>query len=600
MSKKSDAEVISTNSGLQPDYEDLSNLSPSLPSLNGVTFFPSPSHPQAQSEHPPTAIPLHLSRSININNSRENENEDTAKWTTDDGGSLGHRHGSHKMTLLSFLISPVGYRWLGFGRLSCFKKKDKNISWKHHNSTNRATVAAKKLATAMLVSSEEYVAWFESKRQKSPMSSVFSSYPDDLSGATRAGVRGFVAGYLAGTITDVLLPALLKLRLKGLLQRLKKNHSSRSLGLSIGFFALVYKLVFRYMAMLLDGAPTVAEPHRRDCETQLKVQGPTTPRTMAMLCKGKGPSMRRFCSAVIAALVASPTFALIPQQTRRLAVALYSLTYAGEIIYAALKYKGYLEWIPAWCNIWIITSLSWAVIVHSFTHHTELLAPEALTFIFSLRSPYLIRPPQFDPAVYGPYPSARDLFKAMAAYAGTSPKSASAFEKLSIPSSCVPVLKSTENMNYDSMYCRFFHANTSSCKEAILMFTKRQSLYAFKIYLKLEALMFLVRDGRAFHNGVMSYVKEAGIRIVSDTICLLGAFITAFSLYCVFEHVLPREFLPTKRHYLSGAMTGLWPLILPPKRQSVLSLFALRLALKTIWNHLVEAKYVRNIKYVYH
>ncbi|KAF9373219.1 hypothetical protein CPC16_001957 [Podila verticillata] len=56
---------------------------------------------------------------------------------------------------------------------------------------------------------------------------------------------------------------------------------------------------------------------------------------------------QKWVAVMAAALLASPAFALIPQQSRQLTLALYFLTYVGEVIYTVLEHKGYTAWMPS-------------------------------------------------------------------------------------------------------------------------------------------------------------------------------------------------------------------------------------------------------------
>lgn len=231
-----------------------------------------------------------------------------------------------------------------------------------------------------------------------------------LSSATRAGIRGFTLAFLAGTVMDVLLPALLKQKFKGLIRRVFTDPSSLRLGASCGLFAFVYKLSFHIIALALeslskdqqqqrvsgsrrsDSGIGLAGSHRKGHKdgkiafgglTQLDHSGDDENHQLqsgseddddALLCSPKEQATRnrkKWVPALLAALMAAPAYSLIPDQARRLTMALYFLTYAGESAYAALEHEGLLKWLPSWVGIWILAPISTSQIVHTFIQHND-------------------------------------------------------------------------------------------------------------------------------------------------------------------------------------------------------------------------------------
>lgn len=87
---------------------------------------------------------------------------------------------------------------------------------------------------------------------------------------------------------------------------------------------------------------------------------------------------KKWVPALLASLVAAPAYSLIPEKARRLTMALYFLTYAGESAYAALEHEGLLKWLPSWVGIWILAPISTSQIVHTFIQHNECSPVSAL------------------------------------------------------------------------------------------------------------------------------------------------------------------------------------------------------------------------------
>ncbi|KAF9351412.1 hypothetical protein BGX26_010583 [Mortierella sp. AD094] len=496
----------------------------------------------------------------------------------------------YSKVILSFFLSPTGYRLLR--RDYTLKRKNReSVSQKHKGSDNAATKKAQvtgkgrsKKRPSSLIDPEEYSQWF--------------NHPDDISSATRAGIRGFTLAFIAGTIVDVILPAMLKRNFKGLLRKILTNYSALSLGLSTGSFALVYKLVFRHSAVFLHNTLMSSSRARRsdsgiDLEIERDIKGMLNQQqpqqvdareeNEQMIDIPNGSRRRKWISAIIASMAAMPAFAIIPQQTRRLTFALYFLTYAGEVAYASLEHTGYKSWMPSWFgSAWI-------------------------KVIMSQSSPYLHRPPQFDRSVLGSYPFIEEVFTGIngalrggpqsipvtAANLGSTAASAGTYL---VSESCLKALQATEGMGYDSVACRLFHPTTSKCSGAMMGLLRRNSMFAFKMYTTLSVLTFLARGGRVFQNGVLSYFSKTGFQILRSVLFTTCTMMTAFPMLCGMDRVLPTGFFPAQRHYLNGFLSGFFILLDTPKRQSALTLYYVRFMLEIIWRRLVKAGYIRNIK----
>lgn len=217
---------------------------------------------------------------------------------------------------------------------------------------------------------------------------------------------------------DVLLPALLKQKFKGLIRKIFTNPSSLRLGASCGLFAFVYKLSFHIIALALEHVSSSSQDQRtagsRRSDSGIGLGGrqrrgqhgdgkivfggltqldsgdenqqqsgseddegtlPVNPKEQA------ARNRKKWIPALLASLVAAPAYSLIPEKARRLTMALYFLTYAGESAYAALEHEGLLKWLPNWVGIWILAPISTSQIVHTFIQHND-CSPVSVFFFF--------------------------------------------------------------------------------------------------------------------------------------------------------------------------------------------------------------------------
>lgn len=584
------------------------------------------------------------------------------------------RGGNLPKIVLSFFLSPTGYRLL---RLDTKSKARKGKSTPNTSTTSAPASKKKSKASVTvshkslqrlgnsLVDPEEYEQWFKSQANNNNRPSIDDDHHGEnnnkpqvnrnvaaLSSATRAGIRGFTLAFLAGAAMDVLLPALLKQKFRGLVRKIFTNPSSLRLGASCGLFAFVYKLSFHIIALALERvSPSSQDQHtagsrrsdsgiglggrqRRgqhgdgkimfggltqlDSEDENQQQSgseddedtlPVNPKEQA------ARNRKKWVPALLASLVAAPAYSLIPEKARRLTMALYFLTYAGESAYAALEHEGLLKWLPSWVGIWILAPISTSQIVHTFIQHNECSPVGWTKLIMSQCDPYLHRPKGFNTKTLGPFPTSGPLFEGAKAYmnagylsqpilASAATAAAAALtgdvsgsaKKFLLPEACESAFKFTESMGHHSVGCQMFHPGVASCGTATKQLLGRNAVFSFKMYAVLAALTFIARGGNVFQKGVMNYVSKTTIATIRSTIATWGIVVTAFPLFCSMDQTFPTWFLPTKRHYLNGFLGGLWVLLETPARQSALTLYFTRFMIEALWRRAVKAGLVRKIK----
>ncbi|KAF9537665.1 hypothetical protein EC957_007819, partial [Mortierella hygrophila] len=491
------------------------------------------------------------------------------------------RGGYLSKIVLSFFLSPTGYRLLRFDSKSK-SKKGKSTSTasttsvpapkkKSKSSVTFSHKSLQRLGTS-LVDPEEYERWFKSQANNNNRPSIDDDHHSDnnnnpqvnrnvaaLSSATRAGIRGFTLAFLAGTAMDVLLPALLKQKFKGLVHKILTNPSSLRLGASCGLFAFVYKLSFHIIALALEHVSSSSQDQRpassRRSDSGIGLGGtqrrgqhgdgkivfggltqidsgdenenqqqngsdddddtlPVNPKEQA------ARNRKKWVPALLASLIAAPAYSLIPEKARRLTMALYFLTYAGESAYAALEHEGLLKWLPSWVGIWILAPISTSQIVHTFIQHNDCNPVGWTKLIMSQCDPYLHRPKGFNTKTLGAFPTSGQLFEGAKAYMNTGylsqPILASAATAAAaaltgdvsgsakgflLPKACESTFKFTESMGHHSVGCRMFHPGVASCGTATRQLLGRNAIFSFKMYAVLAALTFIARGGNVFQKG---------------------------------------------------------------------------------------------------
>lgn len=62
-----------------------------------------------------------------------------------------------------------------------------------------------------------------------------------------------------------------------------------------------------------------------------------------------------------------------------------------------------------------------------------------------------------------------------------------------------------------------------------------------------------------------------------------GAIGTSWGSICLFQHLLPRTFIPTQRWFLGGFLGGLWALVLEPGSARANGLYSVRMSVESLW-----------------
>jgi hypothetical protein len=83
--------------------------------------------------------------------------------------------------------------------------------------------------------------------------------------------------------------------------------------------------------------------------------------------------------------------------------------------------------------------------------------------------------------------------------------------------------------------------------------------------------------------------------ILRSSIFVTGAVGTAWGSICLFQHILPRNTLPTKRWLLSGALGGMWAFIHRDIGRNDF-MFSTRLSLDSMWKVGVKRGWWKGVK----
>ena len=85
-------------------------------------------------------------------------------------------------------------------------------------------------------------------------------------------------------------------------------------------------------------------------------------------------------------------------------------------------------------------------------------------------------------------------------------------------------------------------------------------------------------------------------RLLRTTTFITGAIGTSWASICLFQHILPSNFLPQKRFFLGGLLGGMWAFV-DRKKGRGRFLYSARLSIESGWKVAVKRGLVKPVKY---
>jgi len=155
-------------------------------------------------------------------------------------------------------------------------------------------------------------------------------------------------------------------------------------------------------------------------------------------------------------------------------------------------------------------------------------------------------------------------------------------------------ITSAAHPSITSLSCALLHPHDPSCTRTFLTHT----LTVFPALAKFFTLVFTLfslPNYRLFLAGPLPFLNGLARRIMRLTTFTTGAVGTSWASVCLFNYLLPRTFLPTKRWYLGGFLGGLWAFM---ERRSGRAnfLYSARLSVDSAWKVGVKRGWWKGVK----
>lgn len=154
----------------------------------------------------------------------------------------------------------------------------------------------------------------------------------------------------------------------------------------------------------------------------------------------------------------------------------------------------------------------------------------------------------------------------------------------SLPPSLAPIspITSPASPLLTSLSCALLHPNSPSCLSVSITHHLSSFPPLLKFFTFFFSLLSLPRYA-AFLAHPSKEIFSLAARVLRMTTFFTGAVGTSWGSICLFQHLLPRGFLPTQRWFLGGFLGGLWALVLDRAGARANGLYSTRVSIDSLW-----------------
>ena len=171
-----------------------------------------------------------------------------------------------------------------------------------------------------------------------------------------------------------------------------------------------------------------------------------------------------------------------------------------------------------------------------------------------------------------------------------------ATDPLPLALSSISPIASSAHPSIRSTSCAIIHPNEPSCLRSYLTCC----LQTFPIYARYFTLIFALFSLPRYKSFKSDPAKELNRllkSILRSTMFVSGSTGTVWAAICLFQSILPRNFLSTKRWFLGGFVSGLWAFVDRKNGRSQF-LYSFRISLDSIWKLGIKKRWWKGDKNV--
>ncbi|KAF2738181.1 hypothetical protein EJ04DRAFT_429555 [Polyplosphaeria fusca] len=317
----------------------------------------------------------------------------------------------------------------------------------------------------------------------------------------------------------------------------------------------------------------------------------------------RNPRVSRSLTSRIAPAIGSSFagffLAVYPGDQLRITVAIYVFTRALEFLYNYLEEQGYFGNTPAWFGSWLLMPVACGQLLHAFVFDRDCFPASYGNFIMD-NSPEYIQKRPVDYPKNLPWPKTYDIVDSLARVSSmrwppfTSPILFPAMEHLPKSLGAVSPITSPAHPAIKNLSCALLHPNDPSCMRTYLSYW----VQAFPKIARFFTIFFTalsVTRYKAFLDSPVSAINKLAKSILRMSIFISGAIGTSWGSICLFQHIFPRNFLPTQRWFVGGFLGGMWA-FLERKNGRSNFLYSARMSIDSLWKVGVKKGWWRGIK----
>ncbi|KAF2084774.1 hypothetical protein K490DRAFT_8530, partial [Saccharata proteae CBS 121410] len=399
---------------------------------------------------------------------------------------------------------------------------------------------------------------------------IVKSTDDYNASAIRASLRLGVSAYTALKLWDVVTTRLMgrgkagKPQPRSALWKSPNIRLSVSLSLILFFHRILHRFFIRLRETLLTDS---AKPFRR-----------RNPRVTKTLTSRLAPA--------IGASLSGFALGLCPADQLRITIAIYVLTRSLEFTYNGLEERGWFKNRPWWFGSWLLFPATCGQLLHAFVFDRDCFPESYGKFILKNSPEYIHERPAEYPS-HLQWPSTFQVVDSLADMAKLrwppfiSPIIFPAARTLPRSLTAIAPITSPAHPSIRSLSCALLHPHDPSCARVYLSYYLRAFPPVARFFTLVFAVLSLPRY-KAFVSGPFTALNKLAQSILRMSLFVVGAIGTSWSSICLFQHYLPRSFLPTQRFFLGGMLGGLFAFVERKHGRSTF-LYSVRLSIDSLW-----------------
>jgi hypothetical protein len=291
--------------------------------------------------------------------------------------------------------------------------------------------------------------------------------------------------------------------------------------------------------------------------------------------------------------------AVCPGDQLRITIAIYIFTRALEFGYNYLEELGYTKNRPYWFGSWMLMPVACGQLLHAFVFDRDCFPATYSNMIIDNSPEYIQKRPADYPA-HLRWPGGFDVVDNLAEISKqhwppfVSPILFPTHETLPKSLTSISAITSPAHPAIKSLSCALLHPQDPSCLRTYVQYWIQAFPKVARLFTLYFTAMSLARY-KAFIDSPVAAVNNLAKSILRMSLFISGAIGTSWGSVCLFQNILPRNFLPTQRWFLGGFLSGLWA-FLERKNGRANFLYTTRMSIDSLWKVGVKRGWWRGMK----